>query len=207
MDLLLAAAFACLYAEFVGYWLHVLLHSNRIEYLSRSHMIHHLIIYAPDKPQRQSSRYLLSTYGRANVLGVGLEWLGPIAVLLGLSAAGLRVLGASWPTIVVFCAVALGWGASMFWYMHDAMHLQGFWMENARSNRLRRWFLRARHRHDIHHMDLTDDGRMSRNFGICFFGFDALFGSLLAEHNRFNHAGLTAARKRYAYIFPGEQSA
>ncbi|MDE1975878.1 MAG: hypothetical protein KGI84_01305, partial [Elusimicrobia bacterium] len=60
---------ACLTAEFVGYWLHILLHSDKIKFLSRSHMIHHLISYPPDTPMRPSEEYMLSTQGRASLLG------------------------------------------------------------------------------------------------------------------------------------------
>ncbi len=198
------AAAACLFAEFVGYWLHVLLHSDKIEFLSRNHMIHHLRIYAPDKPQRQSTKYLLSTYDRASVLGVGLEWLLPVGILLAASLSALTALGVDALSQAVFSVVALGWGALMFWYMHDAMHLKGFWMEG--SPVWREWFLRARVRHDIHHMDLEPSGRMAKNFGICFFFFDALFGTESVKHARFDRAALAAAHRRYAYIFSEQRS-
>ncbi|MDE2491933.1 MAG: sterol desaturase family protein [Elusimicrobia bacterium] len=199
--LLLSAAAACLYAEFVGYWLHVLLHSEKIPFLSRNHMIHHLVVYAPDKPQRPSRNYLDSTYGRASLLGIGLEWLLPVALILGATTAVLTRLGVGAPEQAVFAACALGWGALMFWYMHDAMHLQGFWMEGSLA--WKRWFLDARRRHDVHHMDLSDAGRMNKNYGICFFGFDRLFGSFQDQHVRFNHPGHEAAKRRYAGVLAG----
>lgn len=193
------AALACFYAEFVGYWLHVLLHSDKIEFLSRNHMLHHLVVYAPDRPMRPSRDYLVSTYGRASLLGLGLEWIVPAAVLLPLTWLGLRAAGAAAVDQAVFLGVTLAWSFALFNTMHDAMHLKGFWME--RSPWLCRWFLRARKRHDIHHMRLDDWGRMRTNYGICFFLFDRLFGTLAREHETFNHAGLAAARQRYAFIF------
>ena len=189
----------CVLSEFVGYWLHILLHSNKIEFLSRNHMIHHLVIYAPNTPQRRSGEYLASTYGRASVLGLGMEWLLPVAIILASLLAAFGVLGVAAADQAVFIAAALAWGCLMFWYMHDAMHLMGFWMES--SPFWRRWFLTARRRHDIHHMDLVDDGRMTVNFGICFFFFDRVFGTLADAHARFNQKGLAAAKRRYAYIF------
>ena len=33
---------SCLVAEFIGYWLHRLLHSDKLAWLSRNHMAHHL---------------------------------------------------------------------------------------------------------------------------------------------------------------------
>src|SRR5262249_50491847 len=151
---ILASLAAVIFAELAGYWLHVLLHSESVPYLSRSHMIHHLVIYAPDKPQRQGHEYLLSTYGRAGVLGLGGEWLLPVAAILAVVIPAMTSLGVAAAEQAVFVAVALGWGALMFWYMHDAMHVKDFWMENGP---LRGWFLAARRNHDIHHMDLSDD--------------------------------------------------
>lgn len=196
-DAALVAA-ACVFTEFVGYWLHILLHSHRIAFLSRSHMIHHLLVYAPDKPQRQSARYLESTYGRASVLGIGLEWLLPAALILGGLLLAFRLVGLAPARQAVFIAVTLSWGWLMFNYMHDAMHLKDFWME--RSPRLKAWFLCARRRHDIHHMDLDDAGFMPYNFGICFFVCDRAFGTLRTEHGRFNAAGLRASLRRYSFV-------
>jgi hypothetical protein len=44
---------SCSVAEFLGYWLHRLLHSDKIPALSRSHMIHHLRYYGPKHRMRQ----------------------------------------------------------------------------------------------------------------------------------------------------------
>lgn len=198
MTILLWAAAGCLYAEFMGYWLHVLMHSERLPALSRAHMIHHLRLYAPDRPQRPSREYALSTYGRANVLGLGLEWLLPIALLLAGAWLLAGALGAGPYARAAFSGAGLGWGALMFWYMHDAMHLQGFWMED--SPLWRDWFLVLRRRHDIHHMDLSPAGRMDKNYGICLFWFDRLFGSFSDRHQRFNRAALAAANARYADV-------
>lgn len=192
---------ACLFTEFVGYWLHVLLHSEKVGFLSRSHMIHHLVVYAPNKPMRPSRDYLVSTYGRANVLGVGLEWLLPVALLLPAVLQVLRAAGVGAFHQVLFIGTSLAWGWFLFGYMHDAMHLREFWMEERPF--LSRSFLNARKRHDIHHMQLTDDGRMTTNYGICFFLFDRLFGTLAEEHGRFNRRGLSAAYARYAALLAG----
>jgi hypothetical protein len=40
---------SCLVAEFAGYWLHRLLHSEQVPMLSRSHMAHRLILYGPPR--------------------------------------------------------------------------------------------------------------------------------------------------------------
>ena len=54
----------------------------------------------------------------------------------------------------------------MFSYLHDVMHVEGYWMEKNRW--LRRWFTSARNLHDIHHHVVNRDGLMDKNFGICF---------------------------------------
>jgi sterol desaturase/sphingolipid hydroxylase (fatty acid hydroxylase superfamily) len=200
MHFLLAAAGACLFSEFVGYWLHILLHSHRIEFLSRNHMLHHLVVYSPDRPLRLSDEYLESTDHRASVLGIGLEWLLPLGLVTAFAMTALHFLRVAPADQAVFLAVALAWGWWMFGYMHDRMHLKHTWIES--SPTLKRWFLHARKLHDVHHLTLTDDGTMAYNYGICFFLFDRMFGSLREEHARFNKIGFAAARRRYAYVFP-----
>ena len=199
-SLTLTVIAACAFTEFIGYWLHVLLHNEKIPFLSRNHMIHHLVVYAPNKPMRPSRAYLTSTYDRAGLLGIGLEWLLPVGILLPLVLLALRFAGLAPSLQAVFIATSLGWGFLMFSYMHDAMHENGFWM--ADSPFWKNWFLRARLFHDIHHMELDESGRMTRNYGICFFAFDRLFATLTESHGKFNQAGLIAAHKRYAFIFP-----
>lgn len=196
---ILSIAAAVVLAEFAGYWLHMLLHSDKIRFLSRNHMLHHLSLYPPNKPMRPSREYLQSTYARANIIGLGMEWILPVALILSAALAGLRLLGVGAALQGVFAAASLSWGYLMFSYMHDAMHLRDFWME--KNPILSRWFLRARKRHDIHHMLLDDSGRSRKNFGICFFLLDWIFGSLAREHRPFNKAGLNAAMRRYAFIF------
>jgi sterol desaturase/sphingolipid hydroxylase (fatty acid hydroxylase superfamily) len=200
MILALTAASACLFAEFAGYWLHILLHSERIGFLSRSHMIHHLVVYPPNKPMRPSRQYLDSTFGRASLLGLGMAWILPAAILIAVLLASFRAGGVRPLHQAIFIGTSLAWGFATFYYMHDAMHLQDFWMET--HPLLHGWFLRARKRHDIHHMRVAADGRMMTNFGICFALFDRVFGSFAPEHDRFNQAGFEAAMRRYSHLLP-----
>ena len=83
----------------------------------------------------------------------------------------------------------------MFSYLHDRMHLAGFWME--RHPLLKRWFVGARDAHDIHHWSLNDDGFMDKNFGIAFFFFDRLFGTLARDAPAFNRRGYASALWRF----------
>ncbi|MBI4368759.1 MAG: sterol desaturase family protein [Elusimicrobia bacterium] len=199
MSALMALAGGFAFAEFAGYWVHRLLHSNKIEFLSRNHMIHHLVIYQPNGPMRRSSKYLKTTQGRAGVDGIGLEWFIPVGILMAALLTVFRALGTGTLFQIVFIASGLSWGYFMFHYMHDAMHRQNFWME--KKLLLGPWFCAARRLHDIHHMTLNDAGVMDKNYGICFFGVDKIFGTIAPSHRPFNRQGLEAARHRYAYIW------
>ena len=42
---------SCLVAELAGYWLHGLLHSDKLPFLNRSNMVHHLLLYGPMQPR------------------------------------------------------------------------------------------------------------------------------------------------------------
>jgi sterol desaturase/sphingolipid hydroxylase (fatty acid hydroxylase superfamily) len=194
MHILIYAAAACVFSEFVGYWVHILLHSHRVPFLSRNHMIHHLVVYSPDRPLRPSASYIGSTEDRANLLGIGLEWVLPLGAVFSAVLVAFHFVGVRAVDQAVFLGIAVAWGFSMFGYFHDAMHMKGTWLERSPL------FKHARKLHDIHHLNLTDDGTMAYNFGICFFFFDRVFRSFREEHVRFNVAGFAAARKRYAYV-------
>jgi hypothetical protein len=47
-----SAICSCLVAELAGYWLHRLLPSDRLPFLSRTHMFHHVLLYGPLQPMR-----------------------------------------------------------------------------------------------------------------------------------------------------------
>ena len=189
---------ACLFTEFVGYFLHILLHSEKVAWLSRSHMIHHLKVYGPRKSLRQAGPYKDSTEGRAAVGRIGLEWILPIALILAAALAGLHALRVPLLQQAVFTAAALAWGKFAFGTMHDSMHVEGYWMADVPV--LGGWFKAVRRLHDIHHLEFSDEGRMTYNFGICFFLFDRLLGSRLTKARAFNEAGYQAALKRYAAV-------
>jgi len=185
---------ACLLAEFFGYWLHRLLHSDRIPLLSRGHLIHHFLIYGPGQPMRLE-KYHDATDHRFSLGNIGLEWLVPSAMILAVLWIAMRLVHLS----AVYQMIALGtllvWPIFMFSYLHDRMHLANFWME--RTPLLRFWFRAARRMHDIHHHAVDDNGRMEANFGIGFFLFDRIFRTLGSRHRPFNRAGYQAAQLRY----------
>jgi hypothetical protein len=71
-------------AEFSGYWLHRLLHSDAFPSLRRGHLIHHFLIYGPDQSLR-ADEYKNTTDHRASLGNIGFEWLVPSALILASS--------------------------------------------------------------------------------------------------------------------------
>jgi sterol desaturase/sphingolipid hydroxylase (fatty acid hydroxylase superfamily) len=182
-------------SEFLGYFLHRLLHSGKIGFFSRNHMKHHLVLYGPLQSQRPGTGYQDATSGEVAIGNVGLEWLIPGSVLLGGSLGLLHLFQVPLLHQLIFVAGTLVWSFLMFSYLHDRMHLAGFWME--RHPLLKRWFVAARDAHDIHHWSLNDDGFMDKNFGIAFFFFDRLFGTLACDAPAFNRRGYASALWRF----------
>jgi hypothetical protein len=190
----LTLALSCLLAEFFGYWLHRLLHSDKLPFLSRGHLIHHFLIYGPGQPMRHD-HYLDATDNRFSVGNVGLEWLAPSAIILAVLWALMMTLHVPVPYQSIALATLVVWPAFMFSYLHDRMHLSEFWM--AQNPLLHSWFRAARRLHDIHHHAVDDSGRMDANFGIGFFLFDRVFRTIATHHRRLNRVGFDAARQRY----------
>lgn len=182
-------------SELLGYLLHRLLHSGKIGWLSRSHMKHHLVLYGPMASQRPGHSYHDATTDDIALGNVGLEWLLPGALLLSLSVTFLHCLHVTLLHQIVFVATSLGWSFLMFSYLHDRMHVAGFWME--RNQLLKRWFVSARQAHDIHHWALNDQGFMDKNFGIAFFFCDRLLGTFVIERPAFNRHGYASAMERF----------
>lgn len=192
----------CVTAEFMGYWLHRLLHSGWIRFLSRNHMKHHLVLYGPLDEQR-SHKYHDVTHKSLSLGNIGVEWLIPAALLIMLVLTLLHFLGVSSLYRVLFLGGTLGWSFVMFSYLHDVMHIKGFWLE--RNRLLKGWFRSARRLHDIHHCVINNRGLMDKNFGIGFFFFDRLFGTFSAERGRFNRPGYEAARRRFQSLLDREE--
>jgi sterol desaturase/sphingolipid hydroxylase (fatty acid hydroxylase superfamily) len=163
-----------------------------------SHMKHHMVLYGPLQKQRPSKEYLDATTGSVALGNIGLEWIIPSTMILTIVAVVLRLLRVSWFDQTVSIGTTLVWTFLMFSYLHDQMHVKNFWME--RNLVFKAWFRGARKRHDIHHRVLNDCGLMDKNFGIGFFLFDRLFGTLSAEQSPFNHRGYAAARERFKFV-------
>jgi sterol desaturase/sphingolipid hydroxylase (fatty acid hydroxylase superfamily) len=181
-------------AEFVGYWLHRLLHSDKFPALSRGHLIHHFLIYGPRQPMR-AGEYLDATDDRTSLGNVGVEWLAPSAIILLFCWGAMGLLGVPPVYQVLALCTLLGWPILMFSYLHDRMHTQNFWM--TRVPMLRSWFLKARRLHDIHHRSVNGAGFIDSNFGIGFYLFDRFFRTMTKRHRHFNWQGYRAAIERY----------
>ncbi len=184
-----------LFAEIYGYWLHRLLHSDKIHFLSRNHMIHHLQIYGPRMKQRPEVAYRYAVSGRASLGGVGLEWLVPIAVSIGVIFVAFWLAGGAPLHASVFVAVALGYSYFLFWHLHNAMHQRETWL--GKSRLLSPWFLKARRRHDIHHVRLNAQGLLYSNFGIGFGWMDRVCGTAFTNAAPVVDASLARAHERY----------
>jgi sterol desaturase/sphingolipid hydroxylase (fatty acid hydroxylase superfamily) len=183
--------------ELLGYALHRLLHSGVIGFLSRNHMKHHLLLYGPVQEQR-SQHYHDATAESASLGNIGIEWLIPAAMLIACALALFHVFHVRLLYQLIFLATSLTWSFLMFSYLHDVMHVEGFWLEKNRW--LKKWFTAARKLHDIHHEVINHEGLMDKNFGIGFFVFDRLFGTLAAQESAFNPEGYQAAQERFKSI-------
>lgn len=193
---------SCGAAELMGYLLHRLLHSGLIGFLSRNHMKHHLVLYGPQKDQRPGEAYADATENEIAIGNVGLEWLVPGGIILVVALSLLWLLQVRTLYLITFVGTTLVWSFSVFSYLHDRMHIRGFWMEH--NPFLKRWFCWARTLHDIHHRVLNDNGLMDKNFGIGFAFFDWLFGTMTSVEPPFNDAGLVAANKRFHFVLEPE---
>jgi len=185
-------------SELLGYLLHRLLHTGWIPWLSKSHMKHHMVLYGPLQKQRPSEEYLDATAGRVALGNIGLEWIVPSTVILATVVAALRLFSVSLFHEAICLGTTLVWTFLMFSYLHDRMHMKNFWME--RNLILRSWFRSSRRLHDIHHRMLNDRGLMDKNFGIGFFLFDRLFGTLSPEQTPFNHRGYVVAKEKFNFV-------
>lgn len=188
---------SCVASELLGYWLHRLMHSGAIPFLSRNHMKHHLVLYGPLQRQR-SETYRDATDDILSLGNIGLEWLVPAAMSIALVIGVFRFLHVALLYQLLSLGITLAWSFLMLSYLHDMMHIEGFWL--AKNKWLKRWFLSARRLHDIHHRVLNDRGLMNTNFGIGFFAFDRLFGTLSLQQPPFNHRGYAAAQEKFDYV-------
>lgn len=188
---------AVIFAETAGYFAHVLLHSHKYKRLSEGHMIHHMKLYGPDMPQVHE-KYLSAVTNRFGLFGIGAEWIVTLGTYMAVLVLIAFLIGIPWYLIAIFVGVHAFWAAAVYSYMHDAMHLSEFWM--LKNKYFKKWFLKLRNFHEIHHRDVDDMGRMNTNYGICFFAVDRIFGTYQPRLKNFNNKGYKEAQKRYKDI-------
>lgn len=194
MTNLLIVAASFVYAEMVGYCLHVLLHSYAIPALSREHMNHHILSYAPGTRQHTDEYVQNITEDSVLVAGIGPEWFVPSLFILGATVGLEWLMGLSWVQITLSVSAILLYVALLFSVLHTNLHLKRSRL--LRIPGIRRWFKHARRLHDIHHHHVTDDGLMNVNYGIAFFGFDRVFGTHLTRLGKINRQGIAKAEER-----------
>ncbi len=110
---------AVIVAEFAGYWLHRLLHSHRITWLSRSHLIHHFETYPPNGALR-SPEYADATEGRFSLGNIGLEWIAPSALILFVCFLAVHAMRLPPWSQILFLSTLLVWPLFMFSYLQTA---------------------------------------------------------------------------------------
>ncbi len=189
-----------LYAEIIGYFVHILLHSEKVKYLSYSHMLHHIRDYGRHKPFL-TGKYIASSRDRASFLGgIGMEWFVPFAVIACITFLFFYLVSMPLYVQIVFLITSVTWGYIGFNYMHSAMHIKGFWME--KNFLFKNWFKKLRMLHSIHHNNLNQGGQMVTNYGICFFFLDRLLSSYVTKYQdkEENSACFEACRERYSYL-------
>ncbi len=136
-----------------GYFVHWLAHRPYAGAFHRGHMVHHEQLYPPEA--FLSERYLSPPASKSFVLA-----FLPFATSLVWAAF---VVLPPWIAVLVTSETAvIGWVSN---YLHDAFHVQGFWLERFH------WFRRLRRLHVQHHED------MQTNFGIFSWLWDRLLGT------------------------------
>src|SRR5215468_3049846 len=138
MKVLLCVVSSCVLAEFLG----LLASSSAPQWqdarTESRHMRHHLLLYGPKQNQRPSEPYMDATVGRVALGNIGLEWLVRSGLVLGASLGLFWLLGVRVMYQAIYVGLALGWSFVTFNYLHDRMHVKGFWME--RNRWTKSWF-------------------------------------------------------------------
>ena len=153
-------------------------------------MRHHIVKYGPEMPQRANIKGE-STIKRIIDSGIGVEWAGPVVVVIGIVFLIGWIFNIAFVYQITFVIALVLWVVFLFVYMHDALHVEGHWLEKSKL------FLSIRRGHDIHHIKLTNSGLLNKNNGICFFWFDKLFGTYSNDLGPVNEEGLKNLHKRF----------
>lgn len=183
-------------AEIYGYWLHVLLHSYWVPSLSRGHMNHHISSYPPGQKMR-SEEYIQNVEDNdILVFGLGLEWLIPSFIILLFTIGAEWLMGMSFYQIAFSVSIILFYTIFLFLFLHETLHIKNHPILKIKF--IKKWYLKARKLHDIHHHYVDDYGLMNKNYGIAFFWLDKIFGTYLPGlREGFNKDGAKIAKLRF----------
>lgn len=185
--------------EIFGYWIHRLLHSGEVDFLSRTHMYHHIADYGPQMKQRPTKEYINTYINRFTFLGIGLEWWIPVSITIGVLILIQTLLGIPAHLQAIFISTALGWGYLQLGLIHETFHVKNHWL--AHHPWTKKYYRKLRKLHDIHHLDVNDDGKMRYNFGITTYWVDILFGTYKTHTEKLNFKGIEKLKTNYPDLF------
>lgn len=194
MDWVLTFLASLIIAEAYGYWLHVLLHSYIFPSLSKAHMNHHILSYPPGGRMRKPE-YIQDRLPEDRALfGIGLEWIIPSIALIAITFSIELLLGLSLAQICLSIFTMVIYSVFLFLFMHESLHIKDHYLLSIKP--IKKWYLKARKLHDIHHHYVDKNGLMNRNYGIAFFFFDKLFGTYMNSlRGKFDKAGIIKAEE------------
>jgi hypothetical protein len=155
MSTIVELLLAYLAVQGAGYLVHRLAHWPGGGSLYRAHQVHHAA-YPPS--DFVSDVYRAPGRKESSVLGF-------LPYHVALCALGFLILRPAVAFVVAIAATLIGWANS---YVHDGLHVRGFWLERFG------WFHRLRALHLQHHRDVAT------NLGIFSWLWDRLAGSFRA---------------------------
>ncbi len=143
---------------FFGFTLHYCLHRPFMGKFYQMHLTHHFKLYPPEN--FTSDKYL--DPGKDNTVIIFLLMGSPLILLpIVLFAAHIISL-----PILITAMLSMALFGIPNNFLHDAFHIKHHWL------RKYQWFAKLTDLHFQHHINIKS------NYGIYFFGWDRLFGSL-----------------------------
>lgn len=164
-------------------------------------MQHHLHNYGPKSPQitngyKRSDRTSAQIWSRHISLGIAAVIFSDLTIMLA------TYFGLPKFPVFVFILTTIAWLYAVFVLLHEALHDQRSWITDTKWFPV--WFEQLRFMHIRHHKQISEDGHMNRNYGICFFWFDRIFGTYCPPWEPLDKSGYQSAFERYSYILDEE---
>lgn len=159
LTLLILLLVTTVVTTFFGYWAHKFLHLKLVARFSKSHEVHHDVLYPIT--DFKSDKYR-SAGKDSTVIFFALASLPVLAIPCVLGLFGVLTLFQT--VCVVACMLFIGWFHD---YVHEAFHLNTHWFKKVPV--VSNYFLKLEKMHYLHHVDDT------KNFGILVFWWDQVF--------------------------------